>query len=480
MKCPNCGYDITDENLICEHCGCEIQIVPDLDFDIESEMKKTMSSIVSDQFTAKPSQSIDDDFDDDPDLIAMLLEKRVGKKTLYVILGIIVAVVVIAAILLGTKVSKSTNYDYQIKMAEEKLASNDILEAVSYLEKAYKIKPNAEILFDIADYYYTVGRENDAIYALIEITEGDFEKTNKESAYKKLITLYNNSQDYQAIGDLLSNCDIQSIIDKYIDFCVFTPEFNAKEGTYEQTIALKISCEGPGNIYYTTDGSIPNEYSSVVDGPVYLEYGSYDINAVYINAYGVSGEVVNKKYLIDVDFVFEPDILTPSGDYEEATLIEAEVPIMYTLFYTTDGTVPDKNSKRYTAPIPMQEGDTTYKFIMYASDGTESTVVERHYNLKLNLLYTPAEAVSALSSYLVSCGSLVDGSHREGVDGTILLMYSAVYPIDGQGTFYFVIEYIEDAYGNRKLTGNKYAVNANDLSVYSVESSDGEYILTRI
>lgn len=478
MICPNCGYEIKDDKLICENCGCELQIVPDLDFDIESEMNRTLSTIASNEFSDNSKEF--EDFDEDPSLISFLIDRKFGKKTLYIITGVIVAVIVASAIFLGTKISKNTSYDYQIKMAEEKLNNNDILGAVAYLEKANKISPSADLLFEIADYYYSLGREYDAIYALTDIIDNDFNSSEKESAYRKVFTLYLQSRNYQAVSDLLSNCNIPSVLNDYADYCLYVPEFNVDEGTYEQTMTLRISAEGNGDIYYTLDGSVPDINSNLVEGPIYLEYGSYNINAVYINKFGISSEVVSKQYLIDVEFVFEPDILTPSGDYDEATLIEAEVPIMYTLFYTTDGTTPNKESKRYTAPIPMLEGNNVYKFIMYATDGTESSVVERNYNLSLHLNYTPAEGVSALSTFLIDKGILVDGSHKEGIDGTVLLMYSATYPISGKGTYFFVIEYIEDAFGNRSLTGNNYAVDANDLSVYSVESSDGEYILTGI
>ena len=45
MKCPNCGNEIKNGELYCEKCGAELQIVPDMEIDIESEMKKTMSHI---------------------------------------------------------------------------------------------------------------------------------------------------------------------------------------------------------------------------------------------------------------------------------------------------------------------------------------------------------------------------------------------------------------------------------------------------
>lgn len=478
MKCPNCGNIIPDGKLYCESCGAELQIVPDFEDEeaIDKEMKKTMKNIANNEF----AKEYDMDFDDDPNLISMVLAHHKSGKAFYIVLGLVLVVIIAALIYLGSTISHRNSYDYQLEQAEEKANDNNLLGAISNLEAAYKIEPSSELLFTIADYYYTLDRENDAIYTLLEIANGEFPSADIETAYRKVITLYANSQSYQAIADILSTCSDSTILSEYADFCVYTPEFNVEDGTYDETITVKISAgDGTGHIYYTTDNSVPSQNSEVFDTPIFLEYGSYNINAVYINAYGVSSEVVSAKYLIDVDFVFEPEILTESGEYTEATLIEADVPILYTLYYTTDGTDPDKTSKRYTSPIPMPEGDTTFKFIMYASDGTTSSIVEKNYTLHLEASLTPAEGVSKLVSYLVEKGMLnEDGKHKDGYNGDFLYMYSAIYPIEDMGNFYFVVEYYQDEAGNITNTTNIYAVGCNDGLVYrAISNGEGSYTL---
>ena len=46
MKCPNCGEEMTDGALYCEHCGEDIHIVPDFEPELESNLEQTISGIV--------------------------------------------------------------------------------------------------------------------------------------------------------------------------------------------------------------------------------------------------------------------------------------------------------------------------------------------------------------------------------------------------------------------------------------------------
>lgn len=479
MKCPNCGAAIPEGKLYCESCGAELQIVPEIDYDteveIEKEMNKTLSGIAHDEFP----EEFDMEYDEDPNIFTMLAGTNKGGKVLYVVTALVLIVFVIGAVIIGRKISANGSFDHQIELAKEYEESGKLLDAISALEAAYKIKPDATVLMQIAEHYNSLGRENDCIYTLQEVTQGAFNAIDKENAYRKLISIYLDSEDYEDIAKLLENCDNNAILSAYRDYAVYEPEFNVAEGTYEDAVLLKISAKGDGHIYYTLDGSTPTTGSTLFETPIFLEMGSYNVTAIFVNGYGVKSAPVSKTYLIDKDFVFEPTILTDSGEYDQATLIEADVPVLYTLYYTTDGSEPDKDSKRYVAPIPMPEGTTTFKFVCYAPDGTQSSVIEREYTFQLSANYTPAEAVSHLGNVLREKGILLpDSELKPGVQGEFKYMYSAIYPISGRGTYYFVVEYHVESDGNWTNTSNVYAVNVNDLSVYKVNSEgDGEYKL---
>ena len=479
MKCPNCGANIPDDKLYCESCGAELQIVPDIDYDtevqIEKEMNKTLSEIAQEEFP----EEFDMEYDEDPNIFTMLAGTNRGGKVLYAVIALVLVVFVAGAIIIGKKISATGNYEHQIELAAEYEQEGKLTNAINALEAAYKIKPEASALIKISELYLSLGRVNDATYTLQEVTKGQFNSMDKETAYRSLISIYLDGKSYEDIAKLLEACDNNAILSAYRDYMVVQPEFNVEEGTYEDTVLLKLSAKGDGNIYYTIDGSTPGTNSNLFETPIFLEMGSYTVTAVYVNAYGVESEPVSKKYLIDKEFVFEPTILTDSGEYDQATLIEADVPVLYTLYYTMNGGDPDKNSKRYVAPIPMPEGTNTFKFICYAPDGTQSSIVERTYTFALAANYTPAEGVAQLSQTLHDRGYLVpEGDYKPGVVGEFKYMYSAIYPIEGRGTFYFVVEYHVETDGNWTNTGNVFAVNVDDLSVYKVDSNaNGEYTL---
>ena len=48
MKCPNCGADMKEGTLYCEHCGEDIHIVPDFEPELEYNMEQTLHDIVKD------------------------------------------------------------------------------------------------------------------------------------------------------------------------------------------------------------------------------------------------------------------------------------------------------------------------------------------------------------------------------------------------------------------------------------------------
>ena len=248
MKCPNCGAAIPDGKLYCESCGAELQIVPEIDYDteveIEKEMNKTLSVIAHDEFP----EEFDMEYDEDPNIFTMLAGTNKGGKVLYVVTALVVLLFVIGAVIIGRKISANGSFDHQIELAKEYEESG---------EAAYKIKPDATVLMQIAEHYNSLGRENDCIYTLQEVTQGAFNAIDKENAYRKLISIYLDSEDYEDIAKLLENCDNNAILSAYRDYAVYEPEFNVAEGTYEDAVLLKISAKGDGHIYYTLDGSTP-------------------------------------------------------------------------------------------------------------------------------------------------------------------------------------------------------------------------------
>lgn len=515
MKCPNCGYEIPDGKLYCEKCGEELVIFSDID--LELEMKNTMSDIASSEFgtetkeekkpsvkkqasssqktssgKAKTSQEkkkkdkyedMEYDEDDNPSLIGAIFRRgtKAGWMFYVVILALILAVVIFGY-KYYVKLSYPRTLEYQIEMAASEAEAGQYLSAIEYLDKASELDPNnSEYKFTIAEYYEDqLENVTNAIYTYVEIGENtDYEITDRTKAYEKAIALYKERSEYDSISSLLAECDLENVRSEFSNYLVEAPSFSIEEGTYTEKQYLTLSTSDGSEIYYTLDGSDPETNGILYEGPLALEYGSYTIKAISKNDYDIPSDTVVKKYLLDTSFTFTVDVTPDSGAYDKAFFVEVDVPLMYTCYYTTDGTDPDKSAKKYTAKIPVPIGDSTYRFIVYASDGTQSEIVERDYNVTLNTDIDAAAAVSALNQHLRDTGYLdATGAHREGVDGTYIFMYSTIYHIDEMGDYYIVVEYIQDAYGNNKKTGTIYAVDCYNASLYTVSESGDGYTLT--
>ena len=104
---------------------------------------------------------------------------------------------------------------------------------------------------------------------------------------KRLISIYESRKEYDIINELLLSCGNEQIVNQYPAYIAKPPEFSYKGGVYNETLSVKIIANTKGTIYYTTDGSVPDENSLVYSSPIFLESGQYDIRAVFINAYGV-------------------------------------------------------------------------------------------------------------------------------------------------------------------------------------------------
>ena len=48
MKCPHCGAPMTDEQVFCENCGKERQLVPVYEAEIDETLKDAISGIAVD------------------------------------------------------------------------------------------------------------------------------------------------------------------------------------------------------------------------------------------------------------------------------------------------------------------------------------------------------------------------------------------------------------------------------------------------
>lgn len=466
MKCPHCGNEIKEDHLICEVCGEEIRMVPDFEPEIENSITETMSTLVGLQKEEEAQNAENTD--------GMLQKTRRGKRDGFSG-GKIWAAVSLAAVLAVAAVSYAMytyhvgTTEYLLEKAEENAGKGDYAEAIACLESAYaKDDSLSEALFMEADYYYLQEDYDAAIAVLMRIIDsGRYSYENVEEAYNKAIAIYANQGRYEEINVLLKNCGEESIVSLFQGYMAMGPEFNYAEGDYEEVIPLKLSSNTSGTIYYTLDGTTPDERSEVYTAPLFLEAGEYVVSAVFVNDYGIKSDVVTKKYVINLSVPNAPEVELYSGAYSAPTMISVEGAQGCSVFYTTDESTPTRDSVPYTGPIPMPLGKTVFQFVNISEEGIASEVTTRTYTLSLEGAIPTSQAVSNLINRLVETGYLEDiAGHTDSRTGTLSYQFSSVIRVGSEGDYFTVYEYYDDGTG---------ILNRTD-AVFLVEVYTGETV----
>ncbi len=143
------------------------------------------------------------------------------------------------------------------------------------------------------------------------------------------------------------------------------------------------------------------------------------------------------KKLFETTVVTAPKASVKGGKYKEDQEVKLICDNDSTIYYSTDGTTPDKVSgKLYTGPIKIESGDTTLKAICYNKDAEKSAVMTEKYQINYEAPDYPT--VSPGSGHYDSPTSVRISSDVEGAkifytwDGSIPTASSEMYygPID--------------------------------------------------
>lgn len=476
MKCPNCGAEMKEGTLYCEHCGEDIHIVPDFEPEIEYNMEQTLNDIAK-EMEPETEKDKEDALQDATEFQDW--DEPSGNQTIrhpfrwkFILLALVLVVVAVVCTGFGISYSHYHSAEYQIKCAKDYVAREEYDQAIACYERALEIDPgNITLKFELADIYFQKNNKIEYEYLLREIVSDPTATTEQlESAYGKLIAIYAAREDHKTINDLLQNCGNVNIMSKYQSYMAMEPEFSLQEGYYTSIQPLKLTTFGSGKIYYTMDGSEPGENSSLYTAPILLESGDYCVKAIYINENDISSKVVTKNYHIEIEELSAPDVTAVSGDYEFP--INIEVSDGEDVYYTTDGSDPTQNSSVYIGPIPMPLGKSVFRFIRIA-DGRKSEIVEKSYNLVMNTEYMPDEAVQDVIDYCIQNGKILDESGSFDESGAAYLyQYQYVTNINKVDDFYVIAEIYRGEDGTLTKTGNLFAVNAYTRELYKLQKDE--------
>ncbi len=147
-----------------------------------------------------------------------------------------------------------------------------------------------------------------------------------------------------------------------------------KSGNYGCAQYVAVTVSDGAEVYYTTDGTKPDNSDTLYTKPIYIACNTVLRTAAYVDGERVEGE----RTYIRIRAA-KPCASAPSGEYNDSVTVylyatekDAEI------YYTTDGSVPSPKSAHYTEPITVKE-DTVLKFAACVEGKLKSPVVTRKY-----------------------------------------------------------------------------------------------------
>lgn len=463
MKCPKCGKEIKDGSLFCPYCFADIKVVPVYDPQLEQQISETMTDIKDDIGREEEEK------DQEKAAGEQRLRTRHRRKIIACVLAACALAVCIAFGIMQAVLMHSESY--YVARAYDYSERGDYGRAAKEIKTAIGLKTpaDADLILREADYLAQAGDSDAAVKSIQTIIDQpDVYGDRVGDAYRKIISIYSKSGDYAKIAEVLGSCKDKDIRQMFQEYMVFQPQLSAKPGSYDDVLNLSMTAEGNGSIFYTLDGKTPTTESNLYDRPIRLSKGRYTVRAVYVNHFGVSSEPVTALYEVNGKVPDAPSVSPSSGNYDTSGQIVAESKLSEGehIFYTTDGSDPDRDSALYTGPITMKAGKTTYCFAVIGADDVSSDVTEVTYTVKeaetKKAAVSKEDAPNYILVVLIKRGEVIS---TDGVIANGLARYSYDYiskETIGETDYYLFSETMTDTAGNATQTGRVFAVSTQD------------------
>lgn len=247
----------------------------------------------------------------------------------------------------------SSDYDGAIKLAQALISVDDTERA----ERAYRLAINLR------------PTESEPYNRVIELMQA--RNATESEMVTILRTAYQNTANEEYHTQLLT-------------YGPSTVRFDPAEGEYSYSIKLQMASDAGATIYYTTDGSQPTIYSNRYVLPIELGEGTFTVRAIASMNDLYSGES-SCTYVIKFPAVEAPQFSSKPGKYavdnEGYKVIGVTVPDDCTVYYTTDGSEPDADSKEYSDGIRLKTGTYTIRLIARDSSGQYSSETSADYEI---------------------------------------------------------------------------------------------------
>ncbi len=354
-----------------------------------------------------------------------------------------------------TNFNRYFSFEYQYEKALKYYNMGNYADALKTSKHAMELNRDdrrASLL--LADSYIELEKYDEALAILYSMLD----KNNDDAeVYDRLLDCILATENYDEIATLYEKSPTDEIKSKFKAYLAPPVEFSEPEGEYEDDLKIWLKADAPGRIFYTLDGSEPDEGSLIYDKEIELTEGETTISAILINEYGLKSQVVSKSYTIDYGFVEVPKLVQKSGNYAIPKPIEVEYPEDYVCYYTDNGENPTEESNIYSGPILMPIGRTEYRFMCVDSRNRKSDVIVAVYSPNMNCLIDKDTAVNAIQFQLMSRGDDIMGNS-----------YRVNYAYGKDNSSFYVI----DEYKGKSKTGRQFAVDTVFGTLYSIRYNE--------
>lgn len=211
------------------------------------------------------------------------------------------------------------------------------------------------------------------------------------------------------------------------------PAANVESGTYDSVQRIQLEIRKPGKvpeyIMYSLNGSEPKRYTE--DTEIVLnQRQEYQLDTWAESFLYLDG--AHQSYKYNMDLILPKTVVADlePGTYTTWQKVKLESPEGYDVYYTTDGTDPGEDAKKYQDPIDLPDGVTEIKAVTYDPQGVASEVFCAEYKMDFPV---PKDVVISLEGGEYHETQTVELSAETGdkiyytLDGTIPSEQSFMY-----------------------------------------------------
>ena len=307
-------------------------------------------------------------------------KRAFGRLKLYGTLAAIAAI----AILVAVFSVRNNSFRHVYEQGVKSFNNEDYDSAVATFEKLSLTEEgehNIDVLNYLAESYIKKDRYTDAIAVYNKALQSD---PTFGPAVTGLCEMYTRMKDGKSLNAILDKYRGSNMEEYIADYMVSNPSVNPDAGKYEEDFEIAITGDENVPIFYTTDGSDPNEQSQIYSKPIKASEGSTNVKAIAINTLGIRSGIIDKTYTVEYPIPDEPKIALNSGIYVTGQTVTISGDEGCDIYYTTDGSTPSTYSDKYTGPLRLVKGNVILTAICVSNHGKESGIASKNYIIVQN------------------------------------------------------------------------------------------------